>query len=174
MANDLVIRLTKKTLDTYKISPAIYDEQKSLFTWHGKVMYFHRRKCLFLINDSTFFSLLIPDLNQTKFEQHFYTTFIQYLQTTLLECGIDKQSIEPYLSVFSGRYIFQKSLSRRVLGIMNEQTSYLSLAFDDFVTNNQLIDITALNISLNHRIICKDYPIDNMKTILAQTFENVL
>lgn len=172
MKHNLIVRLTKKTGEAYRVTLADSSSEKSIFTWHGKVLFINRSKCLLLVNDATNFTVFIPFLTKKHLNNRLFIIFSEFLTTMLKTIGIKSQTIEAYLDAFSGEVEIQKTSVRTVIGVTNEQELFVRAIVNDYLDRDGVLDINALNKALNEIILQRKIPFESMRTALKLEFES--
>lgn len=91
--------------------------------WHANLLRIERRKCVLFTNDETLFSVFVPMLKKTHF-QNLSTVFLDYLIETLLLEGFDG-IIEKVKSDYANNIVYSKTNNRSVMGSMNDIARFL-------------------------------------------------
>ncbi len=162
-----IIGCTKKLLTELKEKPAdIKQTPAELSGWHANIFRADRRKCILFTHDKTLYSLFIPGLLKTHF-QNIREVFGQELFKSLLSEDLSQKHIELVLDDISEIKI-TKTNNRSVLGSMNDLIFNIKFVIDQ---NGGLMntDIYELNHNLNRipmGAIGMDYSIDALKTLL--------
>jgi len=142
-----IIGCTKKLLTELKEKPSEGKQIPSeLNSWHANMFRIDRRKCVLFTHDKTLYSLFVPGLFKTHF-QNIKEVFRQRLFKSLLSENLPQKHIELFLEDINEIEI-TKTNNRSVLGSMNDLTFQLKLviAHDGGLMNT---DIMELNHNLN-------------------------
>ncbi len=87
-----------------------------LFGWHAHIVSIARSKTIIVINDQTFFAIIMPGIKKGRLE-NFADEFHLVLSSAFKNEGLG----EPYLDVlFGDRISYAKAYDRQVLGIINQ------------------------------------------------------
>jgi len=162
-----IIGCTKKLLTELKEKPSESKQIPSeLNSWHANMFRVDRRKCVLFTHDKTLYSLFIPGLLKTHF-QNIMEVFRQRLFKSLLLENLPQKHIELLLEDISEIEI-TKTNNRSVLGSMNDLSFQLKyvIAHDGGLMNT---DIMELNHNLNRipmSAIIEAYSIDALKNLL--------
>ena len=162
-----IIGCTKKLLSELKEKPAeIQQIPSELSGWHANLFRVDRRKCILFTHDKTLYSLFIPGLLKTHF-QNIIEVFSQNLFKSLLSENLTQNLIELVLDDIS-KIKITKTNNRSVLGSMNDLIFHIKFVI---AQNGGLMntDIFELNHNLNRipmGAIAMDYSIDALKNLL--------
>ena len=162
-----IIGCTKKLLTELKEKRSESNQIPSeLNSWHANMFLVDRRKCVLFTHDKTLYSLFIPGLLKTHF-QNIKEVFRQRLFKSLLAENLSQKHIELVLDDISEIEI-TKTNNRSVLGSMNDLTFQLKyvIAHDGGLMNT---DVMELNHNLNRipmSAIVEAYSIDALKNLL--------
>lgn len=89
-----------------------------LGSWHANLLIVERHKCVLVTNDSTLYTIFIPNLKKIDF-QAFHLIFGQHLFKNLLHEGFTQKQIEAVLNEHK-EIKYTKTNNRSVLGSMND------------------------------------------------------
>lgn len=134
--------------------------------WYANLLKIERKKCLFLTNERTLYSFLIPAVVKADLKQ-FHRLFLNHLLLNLQYEEIQPEIINQVKDEY--REIgFAKTASKSILGSMNDMAFHYEyhVSYEGGLANIKLLD-------LNHRLnktpmgaIKYRYPIDALKSFL--------
>ena len=148
MANIYCTKKLEKVVGKALISSEPRTDQR-LGGWNANVIYLNKRKCLFLMNDLSYYSLLFLDILKKdilNFQELFYQRLIEQLDHDSVNFPVSCSSLimnecEPLF--------LPTNNNRRVLGTMNE----LRYIIDYWFEMDYYGDLNFVNLpELNHRL----------------------
>ncbi len=161
----MLIRCTQKLLT--EIPKHLIDSSLDGAGWHATLLRIERRKCVLFTHDETLYSVFVPGLKKTEFEQ-LPEVFGQCLFKTLLWEEFPQSQIETMLE--AARLVrFTRSNSRSVLGSMNDLQFQVQVHVhhDGGLANTDMVD-------LHHRLnrvpmsaISYGYAVERLREFLA-------
>ncbi len=156
-----------KELDVSLVEPdKILQPTEGLGHWYANLLRIERRKCLLFTNEKTLYSFLIPKVlkaNLKNIEQEFLINLSYNLQNEGFGLEVINRVMQEYQEIG-----FAKTVSKRVLGSMNELTFQYEILIEE-KEGLENIGILELNKHINRTImgaIKYKYPIEALKKLL--------
>ena len=120
-----LIRCTAKLLKELKQEPVANVEPLRSFIggWHANLLRIERRKCVLVTNDKTLYTIFIPGLKKSDFND-FGEVFRHHIFKNLLHERFAQAQIEAVLDEHR-TILFARTNNRSVLGSMNDQKFHL-------------------------------------------------
>ena len=167
--NKLEKLIGKKIITTEKNSTS------PLGNWNANLFSLNRRKCLILMSDITYYSVIFLDILKkdfANFQELFYIRLVDQLNYDELNFPIN---LAPTILESCQPNFLRTNNNRKVLGTINEFIHEIKYFFcTDYNSNIQLVDINQLNHRLNNNLVGAlksgknnfGNPIEEMKTLL--------
>ena len=156
-----------KELDVPLVEPdKIPQPTEGLGNWYANLIRIDRRKCLLFTNEKTLYTFLIPKVlkaNLKNIEQEFLINFSYNLQNEGFGLEVINRIIQEYMEIG-----FAKTVSKRVLGSMNE----LTFQYEILIEEKEGLDnirILELNKHINRTIMGAlkyKHPIEVLRNLL--------
>src|SRR3989338_8140846 len=118
------LHCTKKLLEQFDLSMADLDPSRPesrLLSWHAHIVFIARSKTLIVVNDQTFYAVIMPQMRKKRLEQ-FANEFRSALSLSLKSDGFQDHHLE-FLT--DERILYAKTHDRQVLGIINEAVYHI-------------------------------------------------
>ena len=115
----MIIHCTQKLAKRLPgVSPNPLQETSPLGSWHGNLIHFDRRQCLFFCHDLSRAALFIPGVRKPELQQLGSETFPVFLMEMLRVLGCNRRQLQA-VKLALGPVQFDTTTSRSVLASMN-------------------------------------------------------
>jgi len=94
-------------------------QSEGLGNWYANLLRIDRRKCVLFTHEQTLYSLLVPNLKKTEFQQ-LDDIFVQALFKQLRVEMFTQGQIKSVLDEYDGKIKYAKTENKSVLGSMND------------------------------------------------------
>lgn len=166
----LLINPTAKAQNIFTGLPAVADSAQGklfattnpLFSWHATYFNVQRKKILLLVNDLTYFPIVLADINAAN-KKKLAEIFPAAVYTAFIEAGIAPTQVEKYLAL-AGDIKINAGFNRVVVGVMNLQLRYLEHHSLDLM---EILQVKASQ-NLGKNIVKENYPVDNLRQAFQQ------
>ena len=166
----MIIHCTKKL--AAKISDVQQQSQTEtspMGSWHANLYTYHRHNCVLCTHDETRFSVFLPVVTKSHFQQldlYFKATFLDSLE----DLGITTSQLAR-VELALGQMVLDTNTDRSVLGSMNSLIPMLSARMEEVNDPREANHIEISHLLSNTPMASKlrrDYwrPIDEMKALI--------
>jgi hypothetical protein len=149
------------------------NNNNSLNSWNAHLFTINKKKCLFFMNQETYFSFVVYDIKKPDIKnlnQLFITGFLFELNKLKL---ITAEQETPLKENFSGVFLHSSINNRKVIGNMNSHIQVLDFYKYEFEDMQDYFNTETLNkIPLGKKIYF--YPLEVMQTKINQLFKGNL
>lgn len=104
------IQCTGKALKEFNVKSGVSSEMDNIYNWHLNLFFIRDIKCVYLINDETFYGFVIYDI------QNFENCIYSEMKKMLLNSGLSLEKTNKYLNK---KIIYTKATNRKIIARMN-------------------------------------------------------
>ena len=134
----MLVFSTQKLAGTMKIKvvDVVTLLREPLYDWHAHLFVYNWRKGVILMNNQTFYCIVIYGLVATDFKKFESIAFSAIKQTFLAE-GLPEDAVSKYIR-HGNEVIFAKSYDRSILGQISEALYQLELHIVDYIPSDSI------------------------------------
>lgn len=170
----MIINPSKKALPLFNQLPQTTDkkwarsfsDQNPLFSWHGNYFNVKRKKVLLLVNDLTYFPIVLIGID-AKTKKQLKEIIPNAITEVFQAAGIPQKKITEYLDL-AGEIEISAGYNRVITGIINNMIA--SMEYHEGVNLNKLVDVE-LSLGLANDPFKQEFPLDNLREIFKKPFE---
>lgn len=170
----MIINPSKKALPLFNQLPQTADkkwarsfsDKNPLFSWHGNYFNFKRKKILLLVNDLTYFPIVLIGID-AKMKKQLKEIIPNAITEVFQAAGISQEKITEYLDL-AGEIEVGAGYNRVITGIINNMIA--SMEYHEGVNLDKLVDVE-LSLRLADDSFKREFPLDNLRETFKKPFE---
>jgi len=163
----MIINPTKKALPLFSYLSEVSDKKiaqnfsnnNPLFSWHANYFNVRRKKILLLVNDLTYFPLVLIGID-AKFKKQLNEIIPEAITEVFQAAEISSKKIEEYLDL-AGRIEVNAGYNRVVNGVMNNMIT--SMEYHSRIDFTTLVD-TKTSLDLANSFYKEECPLDTLRS----------
>jgi len=160
------LHCTQKVLKELKVpvsNPGEFSFSEGLSNWYVNLLRIERRKCLLFTNEKTLYSFLVPAVLKENLK-HIEQEFLVHLLLNLRYEGFAPDILEKFSREYR-QFVFAKTVSRSVLGSMNDIAYHYEvyIHMDGGIENAKIMQINHKINRMPMSAISYKYPIEALR-----------
>jgi hypothetical protein len=165
-----IFHCTQKLIKAFELpiqAPPGEPGNSPLGIWYANITVENDWIFLLFVNDPTLYTVILP-FSVIPDPAQVFKTFQEYLSASLASDGINKWRIHSLLDIHK-RYAYSRTISRSMIGSMNDLTNIFLLHIDSDLSDSNQLDLSKIQARLNRmpqRKIGWNFSVESMQASL--------